>query len=1007
MESNYHQSIAITGVNTERRHGAGFPKTTELVDKTVSLNGEWYFRFSENPDTARAYKNASAEHFDRITVPSNWQIQGWGTPIYTNVRYPYPLSRKKIPSIDDSRNPTGAYLRYFETEETGDNVYISFGGVNSAFEVYVNDVFAGYTTDTFDASEFDITALIKPGQNKLFVLVYQFSVGSYLEDQDMWRLSGIFRDVNLIYRPAVYIADIYARCELYNDYKSAVFKVTAELAAKRGKIKGGKVIYSLTDADGAEALSGETAALTLSDGAVLSADLAGDLKEVKLWSHENPYLYGLTVQLVDADGLAVDTRTLKFGFRSVEIVPLKDGRGPFILLNGKPLKIKGVNRHEFHPEYGHAVPRDLIEADILLCRRNNITSIRTCHYPNSRAFYELCDEYGILVMSENNLETHGLAHKLPRSNTHWTEHCVYRMRNMVNTHKNHACIIFWSLGNESGTGSAFAAMKAAALEIDDTRPIHYECDGDLSVSDIMSEMYTVQTKMKKIAENKTVVHSRALWAPAGHTLTPDKYKNKPYIECEYSHAMGNSLGNFADYWRDFKAYDRLAGGYIWDFADQSIKRVTKAGVTQWTYGGDFGDKPNDGVFAFNGIVRADRSPNPALYEVKRVYQNVDFELEGQTLTVKNRFMFGGIDAYDMVLELVVNGAVRESENVGAVSVAAGESASVTVPFDLGGALGEVYLNVRLATREENAVYAAGYAVAEEQFVIKGFAPKPQLDVKSAEVRAHEDKIAVISGNVAAVASKITGGVQIIKDGKPLFSSPLLPQLWRATTNNESNKNLPAFLHGFLGELYYKKTEDTMKPASVSAEKGVLVIKWKARHTVSMVSKYFFTEGGLVAELSVTPLFFGLPRYGFTATLKSGYDRMRFLGRGKHENYCDRKASADLALYEGAPAEFLHDYLYPQENGNHTDTRFLELSGNGRLRFECVDKPMEISVHPYTKSMLFEAQHLHELPTLDELTVNLDGAQRGVGGDAPAMAVLKQPYKLPAFKKYTFKVKVVF
>ncbi|MDR2634347.1 MAG: DUF4981 domain-containing protein, partial [Clostridiales bacterium] len=733
-------------------------------------------------------------------------------------------------------------------------------------------------------------------------------------------------------------------------------------------------------------------------------------KNAKLWSHENPYLYDLYVTLTDAAGNVLDARALKFGFRSVEIAPLKDGRGPFILLNGKPLKIKGVNRHEFHPEYGHAVPRELIEKDLLLCKRNNITAIRTSHYPNSPAFYELCDRYGILVMSENNLETHGLAGKIPRDDPKWTEHVVYRMRNMVNSHKNHACIIFWSLGNESGVGSAFAAMKKATLEIDATRPVHYECDGDLSVSDIMSEMYTVQTKMPRIAANKTIVHSRALWAPMGHILTPRKYRDKPYIECEYSHAMGNSLGNFADYWRDFKRYDRLSGGYIWDFADQSIKRVTKSGVTEWTYGGDFGDQPNDGVFAFNGIVRADRSPNPALYEVKRVYQNVDFALNGQILTIRNNFMFSDLSAYDLISEFVENGKIAKTANLGAVSAPAGEEVSVTVPFSADAKNGELYLNVKLVLREADALYPAGHTAAAEQFVLNGFAAKPAGSPKLADNREHEDKIAIISGGTAAVFSKTTGGLQLVKDGKSLLSSPLLPQFWRATTNNESYINLPKFLYPLFGDLYYRRTEQEMKPVAASVKDGVLSVKWKAPHVRFMTTEYSFVDGGLIARLSVMPLLFGLPRYGFTAALKPGYDRMRFLGRGPHENYCDRKTSADIGLYEGAPSEFLHDYLYPQENGNHTEVRFLELSASDQaapIRFDCVDKPMEISVHPYSKDMLYDARHLHELVTLNELTVNLDGAQRGVGGDIPAMAVLKPQYKIPPYRNYTFNVKISF
>lgn len=370
-------------------------------------------------------------------------------------------------------------------------------------------------------------------------------------------------------------------------------------------------------------------------------------------------------------------------------------------------------RHDFHPDYGHAVPESIIRSDLELLKNSNITNVRTCHYPNSRRFYELCDEIGILVMSENNLETHGLATRVPRSDPHWTAECCYRVRNMVNSYKNHSCILFWSLGNESGNGNAFAEMKKEILKIDKTRPVHYEPDAKLKTSDLFSEMYTVQTAMKSIGENKPHTHSRALWnLGLGYHLKPSDYVDKPFIECEYSHAMGNSMGNFADYWEDFKKYDRLAGGYIWDFADQSIRTKTADGRDKWNYGGDFGDKPNDSNFAFNGVFRADRTPNPHYYEVVKCYQQADFSLKSGKITVLNRFMFTSLDNFKLRLELREQGKLIDSAELELPDKGYLEKAVVDVPFDLK-TESERTLDCELILRRDIMALEAGHIMARE------------------------------------------------------------------------------------------------------------------------------------------------------------------------------------------------------------------------------------------------------------------------------------------------------
>ncbi|HPD02345.1 MAG TPA: glycoside hydrolase family 2 TIM barrel-domain containing protein, partial [Clostridia bacterium] len=936
--SDLHQMAAVCSINAEKRHGAGFPKNRDLTDKMKCLNGTWLFHFSRDARGAQAFLDAPDSLFDSIKVPSNWQIEGWGTPIYTNVRYPYPVSTKRIPKIDDDNNPSACYRLKFTAEPPKDhNVFINFGGVNSAYEFYINGRFAGYNTDTFDMAEFDITEYLRDGENTLDVVVYQYSVGSYLEDQDMWRLAGIFRDVHLVYKPQYQIADIYARAEFGDSFSFAKFSTDITVGSS-SDFSGGSVKLKLAAKDGKVLVEQSEKVSAISAGSEILLKLSADVGGFSLWSPEFPALYDLTAELFDETGNSIDIRAIKFGFRKVEIAPMKDGRGPFILLNGKPLKIRGVNRHEFHPDYGHAVPKELTRADIELLRKNNVDSIRTSHYPNSRHFYELCDEYGIMVMCENNLETHGLARRVPRGDKIWTMHCVYRMENMVNTYKNHACILFWSLGNESGTGKAFADMKAAALKIDATRPIHYESDGYLKVSDLHSEMYTPQTKMKKIGENKPIIHSRALWAIAGHALMPKMYRDKPFIQCEYSHSMGNSLGNFKDYWDDFKRYDRLSGGYIWDFADQSIKFVGKSGKTEWRYGGDFGDKPNDGNFAFNGIVRADRSPNPALYEVKRVYQKAAFSLDGDKIVIKNEFYDTSLGKYDLKLEKIVNGKPEESITSRCPDVLPGESGAFDIPFKAP-ASGEYYVNAALIQREAERGIPEGNPIAEGQLEILGFEKRTEPERTEPEFIETKEEISAICGDLRYSIYKTNGYLSVEKGGKQIFDSPLRPQFWRAATDNEFVPHIGMFLKKFLGVYYYRDAERKMKVKSIAIGKNSVTVKWSAfPKLLGIKAVYTFNKGSLTLKLSAVPVLFGLPRYGFTFGLGAGYKDMEFFGRGRHENYCDRKAAADLGIYAGASADFIHGYLFPQENGNRTDLRYLKLSGDETLTVEALDKP---------------------------------------------------------------------
>ncbi|MDD3946843.1 MAG: glycoside hydrolase family 2 TIM barrel-domain containing protein [Clostridia bacterium] len=1011
---NYWRKSCIYNINSIERYAAGYPLDAANNFKTTSLNGDWKFLFCDKLKAIpQGFEQLGADlsGFDTVKVPSNWQIVGYDIPIYSNIRYPKPIESTVlplIPHIKADKNSAGCYVRFFYIGKTDDNVFIQFGGINSAAELYVNGEFVGYSEDSFDFQEYDITKYVKQGENKLAVIVYRYCTGSYLEDQDMWRISGIFRDVTLIYKPKAEIADMYFYSELSDDFHEAAFKAKVKIATRGRALQSARLKLTLIAQDQSEAASVVYNVGSLEDNKSSEIELTTTLQDVLLWSHEFPNLYKIVAEVTDIGGF-IDKRVTNFGFRKVEITPQKDGRGPYILLNGKPLKFCGVNRHEFHPEYGHAVPAELIEKDVKLCRRNNITAIRTSHYPNQKVFYELCDKYGILVICENNLETHGLAFMIPRGNKRWTAHCVYRMRNMVNSYKNHPCIVSWSLGNESGTGKAFFAMREAALAIDKTRFIHYE--PYYKVSDVLSEMYTVQQNMRTIGENKPVVHCRALWnAMIGTRLQPEDYKNMPFLQCEYAHAMGNSLGNFSDYWDDFKKYDRLAGGFIWDFADQSIKVVNKNGVTEWRYGGDFGDTPNDGNFAFNGIVRGDRSPNPSLYEVRKQYQQADIALIDGKITFYNRYMFTNLSVFDCLLELISDGITVEKRKMAMPSVKPGAIGSLEIPFDIERHSGEMTLLISLVTKTDALYAKAGHVAAYEQLMLakSDFSlPEPKADSNFYE---SDLEIVVSFGRCRAIIEKRTGEIiSLDQKGEEKLKEPLRLCFHRATIDNDRLPQVDyKIVKWYMGVDRFKKAMQKLHPTQIKVfrDNNVvhIAIAWKMPYTKELRTLYkFYGEGQFDVEMSVVPTK-ELVRYGFTFALREGVDGMSFYGKGPFENYCDRASGAVLKRYQGTAEDFLHDYLYPQENGNHTEMRWLEIGNT--LEIQAIEKPFEASVHPYSLEMLDAATHLHELKSLNYLTVNIDGKQRGVGGDIPALACTKKPYKILPKKLHTLKFRLV-
>lgn len=959
----------------------------------TKLNGKWKFKFFETVNDFREEmfdENFDASSFDEIDVPSNWQLKGYDIPIYTNFAYPDAIGKNyRFPSINDAKNPCGFYQTTFELARTDRTLKLEFGGINSAGMIYINGQFVGYGEDTFDYQTYDITQFVKVGKNVLSVLVIRYCTGSYLEDQDMWRLSGIFRDVVLYEEPSARFEDIFVYSNLDKSYQTADLWIECEL--------GGS-------------FAGLTAYVTIPELGIKQEFLTEknykfsieNIKSFELWSHETPKLYDVIFTLENDSGI-VDKRVIRFGFRKIEILKDKATEQPYLALNGKMFKICGVNRHEFHPEYGHAVSENLIDEDLKLIKRNNITSVRTSHYPNQRYFYQRCDELGILVMSENNLETHGSAKVIPRSNPLWTTQICDRMERMILTHRNHACVIMWSLGNESGVGKAFKVCRKTALALDNTRLIHYEPMHQ--VTDVLSQMYTSQSQMQNIADNKSMIHSRAIWNNAmGNRLSSKDYKDKPYIQCEYAHCMGNSLGNFVDYWKDFEKNPRLCGGYIWDFADQSIKRVVD-GVTQWTMGGDWGDKPNDGEFAFNGIVRADRSPNPALYEVKKIYARISTRLDGKTLVITNKHSFIDLSHLSLFIYPVVNGVKGNEIEIAIPETKPFLESRVHLPEELFDHEGELCINVDFRRKYDTEYAHAGDIEAYDQFVIREQLPNANTNSEAPKYKVFKDRFEILGTAFKYVFDrKKQEFTSLSFNNTEILNTPVKPQFWRAFTNNDSYPNFNGIeLSKLLLLKRFRWANKRLRPVSSKIKENSdsvqIVTKWIMPFVSNLKTVYTLTSDG---KIKVSMSFYAVTnimRYGFTFSLPQGYDFVEYYGSGPNEAYIDRNTATRLGIYQGKAEDLIHNYLFPQENGNRMDVRYLKIGQNIKVLIQATEKPLQTSVHPYTIEALDKARHMHELKFDDTLTVNVDGGQRGVGGDVPGCAWLKPQYRLKFGKTY--------
>ncbi|MFX0075230.1 MAG: glycoside hydrolase family 2 TIM barrel-domain containing protein [Candidatus Hermodarchaeota archaeon] len=982
-----------------------------------SLNGNWKFNWVRKPqDRPKEFykKDFDVDNWEFIDVPSNWQMRGYDIPIYTNTNYPYSINTKEVPKIDHNYNPVGSYRRNFTIPTSwGDReVFIHFAGVKSAFYIWINGKKVGYSQGSMTPAEFNITPFIKPGNNLLAVEVYRWSDGSYLEDQDMWRFSGIYRDVYLFSTPKVHIRDFFAHCDLDENYKHAILKVTTKVY-NYGKedIEQSTLDISLFDEYqrflGSEILVSESFSVKSNKEHFIKLQV--NIDNPKKWTGETPYLYDLILILKNSNGRIIEVEHCKIGFRKIEI----DGKGRF-LINGKPIILKGVNRHEHDPDHGRAVPYERMVQDIELMKKNNINAVRTSHYPNHPKWYDLCDKYGIYVMDECNLESHGLRTTLPASLPEWTDACVERMINMVERDKNHPSIVIWSLGNEAGMGDNFKIMREETLKIDNTRPIHYEGDYSQEIVDIVSSMYLSPKQLERnLKKNK-----------AGHAGTKIKLSSvKPYILCEYAHAMGNSLGNFQEFMDVFEKYSNAIGGFIWDFVDQGLRKATDKGEEFWAYGGDYGDEPNDGNFCINGIVLPDRKPNPTLFEVKKVYQNIKVYpvnlIEGKVI-IHNKFDFITLNDVIFEWELTANGIIIQTGILENLHIAPAERKEVIIPFQKPKIESntEYYLKIKSVLKSDILWARKGHLIAWDQFKIPYTPPIgtdklediPEVSISELkevyEISGHEFKLKI---------GKVSGVLESYVYKKiELLHTPLVPNFWRAPTDNDLGltdlnlKSVPSF------DPSWKDTSKNRKLKSITCERinpGIITILALFNINNSEQDLYIhytiYGDGNIIINNKVRPTI-NMGRFGMQLTVQKNYNLLTWYGRGPHETMLDRKTGGAVGVYSGSVNELIHDYIRPQENGNRTDVRWAALTNDENMGIFVSDiggTNLSISVWPYSMEDLDSAKHTYDLPRREFNTLNIDYKQQGVGGDIPAVAVLHKKYKLLGNEEYSYKFRI--
>ncbi|OAS14340.1 glycoside hydrolase family 2 TIM barrel-domain containing protein [Paenibacillus oryzisoli] len=1020
------ENLTILQRNAERPRATSIPfanaQEAFVNDRTASpyyrcLNGEWKFNYSENPfeTPERFYEQTfSCEAWETIPVPSNWQLHGYGVPLYSSSKYPFPVDPPFIPKM----NPTGCYARMFTIPDNwlDRSVILAFDGVDAAFHLWVNGEEVGFGQGSHNRMEFDITSYIQSGENKLAVRVYQWSTGSYLEDQDKWRLSGIFRDVYLLSVPSVHMFDVRIRTRLDETYREGLLELAVTLRNRSdrwGEASGIRAVL-LGSANELASATLATDALAPHAEAVVHAEFS--ISDPELWSAEQPALYTLLLILSNAEGHVVEAHRYTVGFRDVKV------EAGWLLVNGMPIILRGVNRNEFDPDLGHVTTMEAMVRDITLMKQHNINTVRCSHYPNDERWLDLCDQYGLYVIDEADLETHGCVFlgeisrwiNNPDEKTAyesrlaedpaWREAFLDRMARLVERDKNHPSIIVWSLGNESGYGGNHDAMAAWTREADPTRPIHYERAKDAPIVDIISSMYPSVDML--IAEG-------------------EKEESRPYLMVEFGHAMGNALGNQKEYWDTVYRYPRLCGGLIWEWTDLAIRRRTSDESLQYAYGGDFGDEPHSGNFCIDGLLFPDRSPKPALIEFKKAIEPVTVtpvHAEQGVLRIVNRYDMVSLKHLAIHWRVYRDGILLEQGELAALDIPAGGEDLVTIPFSTRptDACSEYWLHISFVLRDSTDWAQAGHEVAWADMPLNNSACSESAAETHALARvsaAENDRFIRIDGDVFTLAfDKLNGEITSwdYKDVSLLSQGPRI-NLWRAPIDNDvhlAKQWREAGYHEL--DAYVRRVELlTQEDHSVIQIKTDSVLGVKGTRPLFQIEQLYtiYGNGEVKLENRLEPLKEGLPplpRAGIQFTMPNRFERFAWFGLGPHECYADRKSSGKLGMYEGTVDEQFVPYIMPQESGSKADVRWAtvtDVDGFG-LHIAGAGIPLgQVGASRYSTKDLSEAKHHSDLIQLGEVEINADWRQSGIGNHSCGYAPTLPSYLLaPELTEFTVRLK---
>lgn len=969
----------IDGINRmpARAHFLTFPsKEKALLNNNrythafKNLNGVWKFMFLDAPEySPEGFFNSDFDvtKMDDITVPGNWQLQGYGKMHYSDLWYNFPINPPYVPT----ENPTGIYKRTFFVEESyrDKKIIIRFCGVDSAYHLWINGKEVGYSKVARNESEFDITDIIRVGEeNDVTVRVYQWSDGTYLEDQDMWWESGIFRDVELIGVPKDGINDYKVIADLDDEYKNGIFKVEAFLRTT----KEVNVTFELVDA-------GENTVFTKTvvakEGKACIDEVIADVNH---WTAETPYLYKLFMTVED-DGQIVEVIPQNVGFRNIRL------NGETFLVNGVAIKFKGVNRHDYSPQNGRVVSREEIEKDIILMKQFNINAIRTSHYPNSYYLYDLCDEYGMYLIAETDLECHGFEltgdYKWITDDPSWELAYVSRMTRMIERDKNHPAIIFWSLGNESAFGCNFRKMTDVAHEMDPTRLVHYEGDFDVESADVYSTMYTWIENPKKPYLMKDIIEK----------------SKKPHIHCEYCHAMGNGPGNLKDYQDLVYAHDKLQGGFVWEWFDHGIESFTESGEKYYRYGGDFGDDPSNKDFCIDGLIMPDRTPSPGLYEYKKVIEPITttaVDIQKGIINLLSRYDFANLDRFNLVYKVMEDDVILQTGFMAVPSIEARANKDITLPYDLSAIKvkpgAHYYVNISYQLREDTSYASSGHELATAQFELplykEGIVVRPEgiLNVEKEHTTLH-----VKGANFSLDFNLVNGNLMnIVCDGMQILSKGPRLTLWRAPISNDME------IIDKLKKVYFLHLEhEVVMNIDYHMEDNILKVEVDTINSTTnsawhFKTKYVYTvcpSGDILIDVEGTPS--GrvdlapdmLPRIGVSMHLDKSMEHVRYFGMGPGENYADSKEAAQMGLYANTVDGLFTNYVIPQENGNHMGCKWVSMTNDrGMGLLASTEGDFNFSASWYEDKDLDDAKHTCDLVKRDYIVFNVDYKQNALG-----------------------------